>query len=849
MDAREQAQPIPEAIASYRILGLLGEGGMGTVYLAEQSRPVRREVALKVIKLGMDSAQVLQRFELERQALALMEHPNIANVFDAGTTELGQPYFAMEYVRGEPILEYADSHALSVNERLRLFQQVCNGVQHAHLKGVVHRDLTPRNVLVTEQDGEARAKIIDFGLARATDQDLTDGTAVTRQGEIFGTPFYMSPEQIGIDGLDVDTRSDIYTLGVLLFELLTGDLPYGRPVQSPAAILELRRKLEHEDPSRPSTALTRAATAVGFTPPRGEELRTLTRRLRGELDWIVMKALERDRDRRYQTAQAFAQDIQRHLDDEPVLAGPPSAAYKLRKFVSRYRLQVVAGLLLMLSLVAGVVGTTWFLFEARVQARIAKDNEQRALQAADEAERERQRADQEAREARGAREVADQRARAEQEARRLAQSALAKFELLANVVLLREAESTAEQLFPPWPERVDDLRDWLRREGVPLEAVLPEVQQSLAELRERAISDSAPEYRFAQANDQFLHDTTARLVADLQAFVDPEAGALEAVRARLAWAESIEEASIGRHRAAWDAVRARIAAADSVYAGFDVPPQLGLVPLGANPITGLEEFVHLASADPAAAVPAIDDDGLVQIGAEAGIVFVLLPAGSIEIVGDPAAGTASAGERRTVAIEPVFVARHELTQAQWQRLSRGERPSFYFAGRELAAVKTEITACHPVEQVSWQSCIELLTHYGLDLPTEAQWEYACRAGTTTPWASGATADTLSGFGNVADLTASRVVPQWSSDQSVDDGHVIHAPVGSYAFNRFGLHDAHGNVWEWCRDAFGDGGARVMRGGSHTNAPDFARSGHRGSAPIDTRSNNLGVRAVRRVYGR
>ena len=398
-------------VGRYKLLEQIGEGGFGTVWAAEQREPVKRRVALKIIKLGMDTKQVIARFEVERQALAMMDHPNIARVLDAGVTESGRPFFVMELVKGVRITEYCDKEKLPTTQRLKLFIQVCNAVQHAHQKGIIHRDIKPSNILVRIDPsspplgkggiGGVQPKVIDFGIAKATHAELTEKTVYTEQGQMIGTPAYMSPEQAEMSGLDIDTRSDIYSLGVLLYELLTGTTPFDPLRLRSAGYNEMVRMIREEEPHKPSTRISALSERTGTSrerkasgePPRPEagphveaeatpplarargslgdiaqsrrtDPKSLIRVLRGDLDWIVMKCLEKDRTRRYDTANGLAMDIARHLGDEPVVARPPSRGYRMRKFVRRNRAAVLGGSLVAAVLVLGVIGTTWGLLRS-----------------------------------------------------------------------------------------------------------------------------------------------------------------------------------------------------------------------------------------------------------------------------------------------------------------------------------------------------------------------------------------------------------------------------------------------------------------------------------------------------
>ena len=368
-------EPISErpgtVIGLYKLLQQIGEGGMGVVFMAEQTMPIQRTVALKIIKPGMDTRQVIARFEAERHALEMMDHPNIARVLDAGTTESGRPYFVMELVKGVPITKYCDDRRLPLRARLELMLPVCTAVQHAHQKGLIHRDIKPSNVLVAEYDDRAVPKVIDFGVAKATAQKLTERTMFTEFGQVVGTLEYMSPEQAKLNQLDIDTRSDIYSLGVLLYELLTGTTPFDRKRLQTAAFDEMLRIIREEEPPKPSTRLSTVEGLPNIAASRSSEPKKLNGLVKGELDWVVMKALEKDRDRRYDTANNLAADFERYLHNETVEAYPASAMYRFRKFVRRHKLGVAASIAIGAAVVLGVSGTTggmiWALRERKAE--------------------------------------------------------------------------------------------------------------------------------------------------------------------------------------------------------------------------------------------------------------------------------------------------------------------------------------------------------------------------------------------------------------------------------------------------------------------------------------------------
>ena len=747
-------------IGPYRLLEALGEGGMGKVYLAEQREPVRRRVAVKVIREGVgDIRDLIARFEAERQALAMMDHPNIARVYEAGDTGEGQPYFVMELVRGVPITEYCDVNKLELPARIRLFQQVCQGVQHAHQKGVMHRDLKPSNVLVMIEGDSPRPKIIDFGLARAVESRLTDRTLHTEQGALLGTPDYMSPEQAGLSGLDVDTRTDVYSLGVMLYELLTGELPFDPRDLRSKGLAEMQQRIRDIDPPKPSLRLSQLRDPSTAAGRRRTEGRALVGRLRGDLDWITMMALEKDRTRRYQTPAALAEDLQNYLSDEPVAAGPPSTSYRLRKLLRRHRALVFTVALVILALALGLAIALW-------QYRDARANEIEAARRRDE------------------------------------------FRQMLDVFVVDALIERADQrLWPPTPDTLGDFDAWLAvardlADRVPAYRELGSVvagegdDEASPDLGQLLAAGSSTE-RVLAAYHEYARQSLDRSIQEL---TRSETGQIARIQRRRNRAASLASESVERVRPAWaraaDAVRA-----GTRFSGLELVPQVGLFPLGPDPQSGLQEFAHLLSGQP----PARDlDAGRLQVTEASGLVFVLLPGGEF-LMGaqasdpdgpnfDPAAEPGesdSKGRPVKVRLAPFFMSKYEMTQEQWVRVAGGNPSAYQSApgtGVHLAA--------HPVENVDWAACQRVAFRYALMLPSEAQWEYAARAGQDGPWAGMGLR--LAKCANLSDRSLASenlgvAVEDW------DDGHAIHTRIGSLLPNVFGLHDMFGNVSEWCRD--------------------------------------------------
>ncbi len=864
----------PVRLGPYRIVRRLGAGGMGTVYLGEQDAPVKRRVAIKLARETVEADVGWRRFELEQQVLASMEHTAIAKVFDAGRDPQGRPYLVMELIEGEPITTYCDGRSLGLEARLGLLREVCAGVQHAHEKGVIHRDLKPSNILVVEESGRPMPKVIDFGLARVIDAGAHP--LHTHSDLVLGTPAYMSPEQAGL-ARDLDTRTDVYGLGVVLYELLTGDVPLTKSELARLAREEMLRRIRDAEPPAPSRRALGAERRIA--EERGTSTAVLARRLRGDLDWITLRALARERERRYGSAGELGDEIGRYLRREPVHAGPPGAWYRVRRFVSRHRAACGAAGGIAIAVLGGLVLSTLAWRETAAKVR--------------------------------------------------------EFDNLALVVQLQHARASADELFPALPVRVAAIEAWLAEFGffeqlaAPVDAFLRDLraqgraasateratlaerdqeQADLTNLQEeyaglqRSLATGAAEranevqrhnagvrrailepklaalrarvrdrsgHVFHRPADTVLHNAVTTFRHDLGEFLAAD-GLLAEVRARLRFARELEARTIDAPAAAW-AEAAAVVLADPRFAGFTLLPQLGLVPLGRSPQSGLCEFLHLGSHAPEAPYPGRTADGEVAFDAGCGVILVLLPGGTFTMGEqdrdpdapnyDPDADPTFTAHRVTLA--PFFLAKHEITQAQWRRMSVGQEPSSYSA-RMASPYGTPDWTC-PVEMITWAEARTVLGRHDLLLPTEAQWEYACRAGTTTRWWTGDTVASLEGAANVPDRAVAAANLAFGGPAAdFFDGFIGPAPVHALRKNPFGLHHMHGNVWEWCEDFEGEyslpvrsgDGLRevpsllsrrhIYRGGSFYERIELSRSAYRWSEPDSVHWEVTGVRAARRV---
>ncbi len=842
----------PVRIGEYSILGVLGHGGMGVVYKAEQPH-TQRIVAIKVLRSGLVGPEMLRRFEKEAQALGRLHHVGIAQIFEGGMEDSGltsQPFFAMEFVEGQPITDYCEANKLAASARLELLAKVCDAVEHAHQNNVIHRDLKPSNILV---DAAGQPKVLDFGVARVTDVDIQAATLRTEARKLIGTLPYMSPEQIQGDPQSLDGRSDVYALGVLGFRMLTGRFPFNISRQS---IPEAVRAIQEEEPTR---------------------LGHISRAFRGDIETMFLKALEKQAARRYQSCAEFAADIRRFLSDEPIRARPPGSIYRFRKFARRNKTLVASLTTIFVVLVAGLMFSTWGfrLYYQRVeqirmlaaQAELDQLRDQAAnigpplpesmpkMQAwLEAAERLRPLI----LDCRNELIALHERSLAFNQKRDFDRRVFRKAGELAEVrdELARTRERLNERLTSPGidPERDELIGRYRSR--------MEDLSRAESELMGTVARDHVCE--FSDETDRLRHDALIQLERSLLDFFDRRTGLVSNMRRRLSVARTIKQDTILRYRAEWEAAArscadpiecpsyAILTTADSRdAAGAERPwlePQIGLVPIGRNSESGLWEFCHTQTG----AMPVIDADGRMQIARETGLIFVLLPGGAFRMgasrvtgeTDDPIDPLAEPNESpvHTVTLQPFFIAKHEMTREQWQRLTQAVPPRIDLPSNQRP---------FPVDNITWSECESVLWSAGLILPTEAQWEYAARGGTRTPWWTGSNPATLVGAANLSD------------EEATQDGFIgVVGPAGALRPNPFGLHDTLGNVAEWCFDAFGgyhlpladrtgrrmagqgDGGYRVIRGGSFQDRAETARVSARQGAAVDYYRDDLGVRPAR-----
>ena len=769
---------LPRELDDYVLQEVIGRGGFGTVYRAEQQRPICRSVAIKVLNPGMDSREILERFAAEREALNRMDHPGIARLMDAGTTPRGLPYFVMELVDGKPLGQHCREQALSVEQRIELFLMVCDAMQHAHQKQVLHRDLSSNNVLYTEAGDGGQVKIIDFGIAKSLADPLLEGSAQTFQGTLMGTLEFMSPEQAAGRMNDVDTRADVYSLGAQLYELLTDQLPIPTSVLRAQGLAGVSELIATERP--------RLASEVAPAPRRS--------RLRGDLDAVLDKALQKEREHRYASVGELAADLRRHLADEPIAVSTPTTWYRLRKFVRRNRAQSAAFAAALSAVAVAIVFLVLALERANREASL-KDQANRELK-----------------------EKAD-----------------AGFRLLANEDRIERGRALELELPPAWPQHAQAYDAWQRDFAVRLADERDKVAARLAALTEQqrlaggVLEDDV---------DRHLERALRRLEGQLAGFLG-EAGCAARVAARRSWSESHLKTSATLERR-WADAQAAVKASPH-YGGLQLSRLPGLVPLGPHPRTGMWEFLDLRTHAEDYPPPERDaESGDLRCDAGTGVVFVLLPGDRFAVGArrdEP--GMARNDDRArddelneaTVSLEPFLIARTEMSVAQFARLT----------GADLSTLDPSL----PMTDVDWFRATLELRRWGMALPTEVQWEYACRARTTTPWCTG-------------DDEAAAAAAGWF-------GGTL-ALCGQLRPNGFGLLDMHGNVAEWCRDEklpypdfdarAGDGlrarattaaGARrVVRGGSVRDGASGCRATARTSHAPDGGDGVIGLRPVRPI---
>lgn len=781
-------------LGPYRLLDEIGEGGMGRVYRAEQEQPIRRTVAVKVMRRLAESSGARARFQAEQRVLVRLQHRGIARVLDGGLTPDGSPYLVMDLVDGAPLHQWIAQHEPALATRLDLFVAICEAVQHAHQKGVIHRDLKPSNVLVVLGEDGAEPRVIDFGIARVLTTEHGEETLHTMQDVAMGTAGYMSPEQ-ATDAASADARSDVYALGAILYEMLTGALPRGRVAAGEAAAWQTT-------PERPSR---QAAPSITISQ---------------DLDWVILKALAVEPERRYSTVVELVADIARARRFEPVTARAPTVGYVVSRFLRRNR---VATSIVLAGLVALLIGTVALLSLWREADR--NWNDYRRL-------------------------VDDKR-------------------------LIDLRQDALIELWPPWPGTVAAINEW-EQAVLALARRRPDIEARSSELQRRLLETAEGQGRDELAYQQ---EVLLRLVAGLDRLLasEPADDNLTGIRQRRADALRVGRLSLEEPADRWREALASIAdkSACPDYAGLEVPgPQVGLVPLGRNHTSGLWEFWHVESgAEPRRR---LDDQGHyvgVELDEASGMVFVLVPGGRFTIgalrVGDAHSGTAPIDPQAApmeqfvhdISLPAFFVSKFETTQGQWLALT-GRRPSLIDSSRSTRGHLPDLR--HPVEQVTYAEAVEGLRRRGLLLPSEAQWEYFARAGTVTVFGGVERIEDLPKYANLAD-EGSRGALRMPVEPDYDDGFAMTAPVGSFLPNPWGLHDCHGNVAEWTRDwlvsytqrSLHEDGyrepiageqptVRVFRGGDFAERKLLSRVASRNAQPEEQRTARTGLRPVRAI---
>lgn len=822
-------------IGDFTIIKEIGRGGMGTVYEAEQVS-LKRRVALKLLPSHLTfSDEAVLKFRREAEAGGRQSHPGIVTVHSVGEHE-GVHYIAQELVEGshtladklEELRKTGEQPPGYFREVAQLIAETADALQHAHDSGVIHRDIKPSNILL---DREGRPKVTDFGIAK-----VEDALALSRTGDFAGTPYYMSPEQAMSRRIDIDKRTDIYSLGVTLYEMLTLQRPFEGKTS-----YEVLKKIILFDPLDPHKSNSKV--------PR-------------DLSVICLKAMEKIPERRYQGMREFADELRRFLSGDVIMAKPVGVGTRILKRVKRNPIVSTAVGVALAAIVVFAVVVPWVIVTKEREKREAEEN------ARIEIEKQRDIADTEKQKAIAAKRESDQR--------------YEEIIRLADVKRLSDLESEEQELWPAFPEKIGSIKDWIRR-AEDLIARLDVHEKTLTRLRLSALPydngnvNEEHNWTFEDTETQWRHDTLHELVTGLVRLADEEGGILKNVEERLAFASTIEKRSIDDCQELWDEAIASIADESECpqYQGLLIERVIGFVPIGQDPESGLWEFAHLQTGE----IPLRDTDGKLFMDEDMGLVLVLIPGGSFDMgtrlpseenpLGSPNVDPRSVPNEtpvHKVSIEPFFLSKYEMTQGQWLRFT-GENPSANNPKHHVPfwnRYGEPITLLHPVEGISWNDCARELARLKLRLPSEAEWEYAARAGTTTPWWTGNDKKSLLDAANLADLfcKSSPGTSYWVYEEWLDDGYVVHAPVGRFKPNPFGLYDIYGNLWEMCQDSYGeykyaptDGSPyedpstpyRVTRGGGWFYRADACRSAARNRGTTDKYSNHTGVRPAASLH--